>query len=474
MIEPIFMQIVDWTIRSTILAGLVGGLLWIFRMKDVQVRLAAWTVVLAASLLMPVARPFLPALPIPVLAKSQSVEFTSTQLPIYAWTFRDGVSVKKIAPAPQWMTAAVGVWLLGVLVMFTKLITGMILSARLVRRAVPVRDEILESSSVHVPVTIGLSHPRILLPADWRKWPSSKLESVLAHERAHITRRDPLRLFAASVYRAVLWFHPLTWWLRAELVDLAEAASDDAALTASNHPIQYAEMLVSFLQRAPQRVQWEGVSMASRQSRSQRIARILDSDRKLSRSLTFRGILGVVAIALPLAYVSICSQVVEAQSPQQETLNRPYDKWLDEDVAYIIMPREREAFNGLRTVEERQKFVEQFWERRDPTPGTSVNEAKEAHYRRIAYANERFRSNVAGWRTSRGHLYIIFGPPDEIEAHPSGSAGRHQGHPFEVWRYRYIEGMGENRTFEFVDSRNDGEYWLTPNNFLRAIPPERP
>ncbi|MGH9805379.1 MAG: GWxTD domain-containing protein, partial [Candidatus Acidiferrales bacterium] len=104
----------------------------------------------------------------------------------------------------------------------------------------------------------------------------------------------------------------------------------------------------------------------------------------------------------------------------RKELQTHYKKWLEEDVGYIITPEEREGFKHLNTEEEREQFVEQFWLRRDPTPDTIENESKEEHYRRIAYSNERFASGIPGWKTDRGRMYIMHGPPDEIESHPAG------------------------------------------------------
>jgi len=97
-------------------------------------------------------------------------------------------------------------------------------------------------------------------------------------------------------------------------------------------------------------------------------------------------------------------------------------KWLDQDVRWIITDEERSAFMQLSNEEERENFIEAFWQRRDPTPDTEENEFKEEHYRRIAYANEHFAAGIPGWKTDRGRIYIVFGPADEIESHPSGGS----------------------------------------------------
>jgi len=154
----------------------------------------------------------------------------------------------------------------------------------------------------------------------------------------------------------------------------------------------------------------------------------------------------------------------------EKELATPYKKWLDEEVPYIITDEERAAFLQLQTNEEREQFIEAFWQRRDPTPDTVENEFKEEHYRRIAYANERFSSGIPGWKTDRGRMYIMWGPPDEIESHSSGSTydrpmneggGQTTVYAFDDWRYRYMEGIGSNITIEFVDPTGTGEYHIT-------------
>jgi GWxTD domain-containing protein len=154
----------------------------------------------------------------------------------------------------------------------------------------------------------------------------------------------------------------------------------------------------------------------------------------------------------------------------QKELDTPYKKWLQEEVPYIISDEERAAFLQLQTNEEREQFIEAFWQRRDPTPDTVENEFKEEHYRRIAYANERFASGIPGWRTDRGRIYIIWGKPDEIESHPTGGnynrpdnegGGQTETYAFEQWRYRYMEGIGSNIIIEFVDPSGTSEYHMT-------------
>jgi GWxTD domain-containing protein len=151
-------------------------------------------------------------------------------------------------------------------------------------------------------------------------------------------------------------------------------------------------------------------------------------------------------------------------------LSKTYRKWLDEDVRWIITDEERSAFMQLSNDEERDQFIEAFWQRRDPTPDTEENEFKEEHYRRIAYANEHFAAGIPGWKSDRGRIYIVFGPADEIDSHPSGGSyerpmeeggGETSTFPFETWRYRYIEGIGQEVMIEFVDTCMCGDYHMT-------------
>ncbi len=177
----------------------------------------------------------------------------------------------------------------------------------------------------------------------------------------------------------------------------------------------------------------------------------------------------------PIARETVSRPLTEREKKKNEEklrkeLETPYKKWLEEDVVWIISDEERKAFKQLQTDEERQAFIETFWLRRDPTPDTEENEYKEEHYRRMAYADERFASGIPGWKTDRGKIYIMFGPPDEIDAHSSGGnydrpieegGGTTSTFPFEKWRYRYLEGVGTDINIEFVDTTMTGEYHMT-------------
>jgi GWxTD domain-containing protein len=182
---------------------------------------------------------------------------------------------------------------------------------------------------------------------------------------------------------------------------------------------------------------------------------------------------GVKDAAKPVAVVqknlelrSVTVQVLEPtkklmaqaqQLPAPVDLPVRYRKWVDEDVVYIISDEEKKAFRQLNSDEERDHFVEQFWLRRDPTPGTAENEFKTEIYRRIGYANDHFTASVPGWKTDRGRIYIQYGMPDEIESHASTPTQT----AFEQWLYHYIDGVGQNVIIEFVDKDGSGDFHMT-------------
>ena len=163
-------------------------------------------------------------------------------------------------------------------------------------------------------------------------------------------------------------------------------------------------------------------------------------------------------------------QKKENEKRFKQEIGQSYRKWLDEDVRWIISDEERAAFKQLSNDEERDNFIEAFWQRRNPNPDSVENEFKEEHYRRIAYANEHFPAGIPGWKSDRGRIYIMYGPADEIESHPSGGTydrpqdeggGTTSTYPFEDWRYRYLEGIGQEVIIEFVDSCMCGDYHMT-------------
>ena len=197
----------------------------------------------------------------------------------------------------------------------------------------------------------------------------------------------------------------------------------------------------------------------------------------------FLAILAFALVILPLAHAQDQDADQQAQDAQAKAkankkrerdlykeLQPVYKEWLNGPVTYIITPEERSAFLHLQTNQERENFIEAFWERRNPDPGSPENTYKEEYYRRIAFANEHYSSGIPGWKTDRGRIYLMWGKPDEVDSHPAGGpyerpteegGGETSTYPFEDWRYRYLEGIGENVEIEFVDPTGSGEYHLT-------------
>jgi len=181
--------------------------------------------------------------------------------------------------------------------------------------------------------------------------------------------------------------------------------------------------------------------------------------------MVFRHFLGCLVLALLPAFAFAQRPAAKARSENEDH----FKKWLTQDVVYIITDDEKAVFQKLTTPEEKEQFIEQFWARRDPDARTAANAFKEEHYRRIAYANEHFTSGDPGWMTDRGRIYILHGPPDGKESRPTGGVyarpieeggGITQVHPYEKWRYRYIEGLGPDVELEFVDPTGTGEFRL--------------
>lgn len=430
------------------------------RGKSAATRHALWSAVLFSLLLLPALHPLLPPLPLRILPAAPVV--APVPLPLSMPPAGVAIPVERFH-WPSWETYAVALYVLGVIWLLMRLAAGyrftraVVANASLVDIASAV--SLLESDGISVPMTTGWLRPSILLPSTWREWPAAKLHSVLAHEQAHIRRHDWFIAFCARLLRTVFWFHPLAWWLERRLAALAEQACDDEALLTVADRGAYAQALVEVaadFRSADGR--FLTTAMAQTSQIRHRIDAILDESRSIPAPLRRRAVAVLGAASLLSAVLAASLQLASAQAPV--TAPGPYGKWLTEDVAYIINDAEREAFLRLQTTEERENFIVQFWLRRTD---------KEEHYRRIRYANDRFKSStLAGWRTDRGRIYILFGPPDEIESHPSGGSheflikviGPQAGppedtSPYEIWHWRQ-----NNVWFGFIDRARNGDYSL--------------
>jgi GWxTD domain-containing protein len=168
-------------------------------------------------------------------------------------------------------------------------------------------------------------------------------------------------------------------------------------------------------------------------------------------------------------YFSIESRAVSLQTGKKnEPLSKASRQWLEEVVPYIITPKEKEFFINLPNEEERGKFIETFWKKRDPNPQTPENEFKVEYYKRLAAANKLFSSGgITGWRTDRGKIYILLGPPKEIQRdmNPQSQSNALVSvfpGPKETWQYWGLANpnLPYNMEFVFSDKFGTGNYVL--------------
>jgi GWxTD domain-containing protein len=427
----------------------------------------------------------------------------------------------------NWIVAA---WLLGACLFSMRGLMGWIAAMRLKRSGVCAADEIwrntlerlsvrirlsravtlLESCLTDVPIVVGFLRPAILIPAAlFTGFPPDQLEFILIHELAHIRRGDYLVNLFQSIVENALFYHPAVWWVSSVMRAERENCCDDIVVAETHNAHGFAAALVALEQS-----RWtahEAALAVNGGNLMNRVRRLLEGRERphfaVAQAL-FAGLLPVLfaivasashaqsaAAAFPfpvppaprppvlVAQARPVPVPQPAEAPAAAQPESPYTKWLNEEAVYIISDGERKAFRQLTTDAEREMFIEQFWLRRDPTPATPENELREEHYRRIAYANENFASDIPGWKTDRGMIYIKYGPPDEREEHRAGGAykrpaeeggGETVTFPFERWRYRYIEGVGKDVIMEFVDTKMNDEYHMTMDpaekDALRYVP----
>jgi GWxTD domain-containing protein len=154
--------------------------------------------------------------------------------------------------------------------------------------------------------------------------------------------------------------------------------------------------------------------------------------------------------------IVLTSQYGAAKQNQRGGLAPEYQNWLDQDVRWLISEQEEKEFLKLTTDEQRDHFVVEFWERRNPNPGSKENTFKEEHYSRLAFTNQHFAAKVPGWKTDRGHVYVVYGPPDSVLRQPANGANP----PEELWSYRHMPGADGDVALKFVDRCACGEFVL--------------
>jgi beta-lactamase regulating signal transducer with metallopeptidase domain len=318
-------MLVGAALRTLLLAAVVSLGLRLCRVRNLHVLLTVWTVVLGASLLMPVATRLaavaLPRITLSVPRTAPAESFAAVIQPEYlqspapAATPADTAGPPKpfVLPSPAvppgWHAFAMVFYVVVMAALVARLVVGLALSWRITRSARPVREswvgtyDVRTSQRIVTPATFGSV---ILLPPDHATWSPAKRSAVVAHEGAHVGRRDFAVQLAASVNRAIFWFTPLSWWLHRRLSALAEAASDDAAIIVLNDRIGYAEILLDVATRG--RALPSGVAMARHATVGARIERILNETTATlgigwrSRTLMIVGIIPlIVAVAGPLS-----------------------------------------------------------------------------------------------------------------------------------------------------------------------------
>jgi len=337
-LSPGFLRhLIDPAVRSLSIASVIGLVMVVTRVKDLSLRLSVWKAVVCAALAMPVLAICLPALPVqlPVSERIAGIfgNAAKMEVPTQVFVAQSPRQISDLIPSPQpiamnfvapsarvavsrnfhaerpdisWSTVAVAVYSTGAVFLAFRFLVGWFLSQKLRHASRTIRDigivrrfrmrcdkmrlreipRLAESDRLSVPLTCGVLRPAVLLPVDWRTWDADKLDAVLTHEISHVARRDALTERLALLHRIVFWFSPLAWWLPRCLADLAEEASDQAALAAGAEPTKYAEILLGFfedLNSASWRAHWQGVAMAPAGSAEKRLDRILNGRTIMSK-----------------------------------------------------------------------------------------------------------------------------------------------------------------------------------------------
>ena len=375
-------------------------------------------------------------------------------------------------------------WMAGVAALSARLILAAVSVHRLTHReSTPIPDAwphlserlgltravtFLTSTRLIGPAQAGFLKPIVLLPVSLlTQLPTAQLEAIIAHELAHIQRHDYLVNLLQTFVETLLFYHPAVWWVSGVIRAERELCCDQLAAEVTGNRHQYAEALLAVEVMAGERLAFTNAATGG--DLRERIARLLGQTERKGAAAGMPALMIALLLAGALLF-PVRAQTPPPAAPQAkeslsfwQTIDRwhrdfvrstglmshsrkpttkppmamaaqtgkvpAYDKWLHEDVVYIISEPETKRFQSLKSDSEREQFIVQFWQRRDTKPDTAENEAKEEHYRRIAKANQKFgTASEPGWKTPRGRLYILKGPPDELETHPERKN--------ELWLYR--------------------------------------
>jgi len=505
--------ILEAAFRSLSLGILVWIALRILRVQNPHTQSLVWRGVLCISLAMPLLMPLLegmkrttPSIPldwIPVASPLSVVE------PLMAMPL---AGTPSSLPSQMGNGIVLVAYVVVASVLLLRMIVGLMMSHRLCKGAFPLTEswtsghDVRVSDGIRIPVTFGST---ILLPPDWERWSAFERGSVLLHESCHVRHGDFYVYLVAGIHRAIFWFNPLAWWLQKHLVELAESIGDDAALRNAEDRPSYAEILLKFSVRGC-KPGLAAMAMARGNTVGRRVERVLHETAVANPTPWIRRCL-IIFMFVPAAAFAAGTWFAEVKAveplafrfeftPQQPApvqeqpapqggqnqastaqARSVLQNWPEEMVPFIITMEEAAAFRSLSTDEQRERFIAEFWQKRDPTPNSSENEFRDDYYRRVVLANEKFtsRAGVPGWRSDRGRALILLGEPDEVESNPVGGAFVNPGTgvPFERWRYKSIAGIGQNVIFEFVDPTGEGIYRLESsgraNNLFRVPEPAR-
>jgi GWxTD domain-containing protein len=414
-----------------------------------------------------------------------------------SWLNEFAASLDRLLP---WILA---IWFAGVIFFLARFNVGLILAERMksiAAQAAPAdlqrlffdlrhrlgitrTVKLANSALVQVPTVIGWLKPVVLIPLGCLTGLSPvQIEAIFAHELAHIQRHDYLVSVAQSLVEALLFYHPAVWWVSKQVRKERENCCDDLAVKICGDSLGYAKAL-SLLEE--HRSTYPAVSLgANGGALVMRIRRLLGYEETPAiPQLAGVAMLAVVILATAFGVdVFARAQAATNKAPStvhagaSQSIPMAYQKWVNEDVVWIITPEERARFMSLTSDAERNEFIRQFWQRRDvEAPGGGKTDFRKTYYQRIAYANEHFKSTAApGWKTARGRIYIMYGPPDSIDAHLVASGPTM---PYELWHYRTIqeyakpeqmEGGGSKATLvtrndvdmKFVDTCDCGDFQL--------------
>jgi NADH:ubiquinone oxidoreductase subunit len=307
------------SVRALLVVGIAVAAAW---RRPAAFRHAVFAGALCVMLLLPPATALLPQLPLTVLPAGPAL----TDVGVVTAGTPAALSPAKVEQASSsvtsWPAFAVILWCAMAAAFGLRVISGIYMARRAVRGASPVWDDrfgslpsgcgVYESDVARVPLTVGSS---IILPAGWHKWDDARLAAVLAHEGAHVRRRDWLLTVLAALNRCVFWFHPLAWWLERRIAVDAEHAADDASLIATGDRRAYAELLLEMARNAAGgRMGWQGLAMARPSGVSRRIDAALDDRRKRSAGLSRASAVAVVVAGVALLVVAGTARLV-AQEP---------------------------------------------------------------------------------------------------------------------------------------------------------------